>query len=400
MAVTDLKDPAPAAQSHNAPGAPDAPDAPDWHARLAELVPAIEAGRDAAERARRLPQEMVDALRDAGFYRMWVPRRYGGYEAEPAVMLEVVEELARHDPSLAWSMMASVNSALLAARLPEEGGIEIFADPQTVVAGSLHRGGVAVPAPGGHILTGRWRLASACMEASWLIATAAVGTTPEAAAESDGEPHIFFVPAAQARFIDDWHAIGLRGSGSNSFAVEDVFVPDHRHIVPGAPLVVDGPLYRGPLAHFINPPLGALALGIAADAVAAFVELAQKKTARGNSLPLSERHSIQDRVGEASCLISAARAYLHAATATLWDEARAGAPLGPAITREIMASTAVAAKNAVAAVSLVYTAAGSTSIFQTSRLERCFRDVNVVNHHDAASQMVIERVGRHILTGK
>ncbi len=374
--------------------------APDWQARLREIVPAIEAVRDEAERARRLPQKLVDALRDAGFYRMWVPRCYGGHEVEPLTMLEVVEEIARHDASVAWSMMASINSALLAARLPRAGAAEIFGDSETVVAGSLHRGGVAVPASGGHVLTGRWRLASACMEASWLIATASVGEGPDAASASEAESHIFFVPAEQASFIDDWHSIGLRGSGSNSFAVESVFVPDTRRIAPGARLVVDGPLYRGPLAHFINPPLGALALGIAADAVAVFAELAAKKTSRGSDLPLSERHSIQDRVGEAWCLIAAGRAYLRSATASLWAAAASGARLGPEVTRDVMASTAVATKNAVTAVGLMYAAAGSTSIFETSRLERCFRDVNVVNHHDAASQMVIERVGRHVLTGR
>ncbi|WP_327710610.1 acyl-CoA dehydrogenase family protein [Streptomyces sp. NBC_00464] len=366
-----------------------------WLARVAALVPAIQEARDTVEATRHLPPALVARLRDADLYRLWVPRSLGGHEVPPRVMLRVVEEIARHDGSVAWSMMAGANSALLAARLPEAGGREVFGDPLTVVAGSLHNGGTAVRVDGGYRLTGRWRLASGCAEASWLICSASVTDEP-----GTGSPHIFFVPAAEAEIIHEWDAVGLRGSGSNGFRVADVFVPERLHITPGAELVVDGPLYRSSMAHFINPPLGALALGIAEDAIGCFHDLAQKKTSRGSDLTLSERGAVQEKVGTARSLVSSARAYLHAATADLWSAAVAGTDIPHELTAEIMLSTATAAKNAVEAVRIVYTAAGSSSVVESSRLARCFRDVNVVNHHDAASLQVFERVGRYALTGR
>src|SRR6185312_10081355 len=274
-----------------------------WLERVAGLVPAIQEARDTVETLGHLPPDLVARLRDAELYRLWVPRSLGGHEVPPAVMLHVVEEIARHDGSVAWSMMAGANSALLAARLPEAGGREIFGDPLTVVAGSLHTAGTAVRVDGGYRLTGRWRLASGCAEASWLICSASVADEPDS-----GGAHIFFVRAAESEVIHEWNAVGLRGSGSNGFRVTDVFVPEHRHIAPGAELVVDGPLYRSSMAHFINPPLGALALGIAEDAIGCFHELAQKKTARGSDLTLSERGTVQEKVGTARSLVRSARA--------------------------------------------------------------------------------------------
>jgi len=366
-----------------------------WLERVAGLVPAIQEARDTVETLGHLPPDLVARLRDAELYRLWVPRSLGGHEVPPAVMLHVVEEIARHDGSVAWSMMAGANSALLAARLPEAGGREIFGDPLTVVAGSLHTAGTAVRVDGGYRLTGRWRLASGCAEASWLICSASVTDEPD----SSGA-HIFFVRAAESEVIHEWNAVGLRGSGSNGFRVTDVFVPEHRHIAPGAELVVDGPLYRSSMAHFINPPLGALALGIAEDAIGCFHELAQKKTARGSDLTLSERGTVQEKVGTARSLVRSARAYLHAATADIWRVAATDADIPHELTAEIMLATATAAKNAVEAVGILYTAAGSSSVVESSRLARCFRDVNVVNHHDAASLQVFERVGRYALPGR
>lgn len=90
-----------------------------WLARVAALVPAIQEARDTVEATRHLPPALVARLRDADLYRLWVPRSLGGHEVPPRVMLRVVEEIARHDGSVAWSMMAGANSALLAARLPE-----------------------------------------------------------------------------------------------------------------------------------------------------------------------------------------------------------------------------------------------------------------------------------------
>lgn len=367
----------------------------DWIARVHDIASVIIAHRDQGEAKRRLARPIIEALRDAGFYRMWVPRALGGHEVDPITMLRVVEELARLDGATAWSMMACANSALLAARLPLEGAAEVFGDPDVIVAGSLHDGGFATRVPGGYRVAGRWRLASGSMSATWLLCAATVirdGGEPD-------ESRIFFVPATGATVIDVWQAIGIRASETNDFVVDDLFVPERRCTVPAGERTAEGPLYAGPMAQLINPPLGAVALGIGAEAIDAFVELAQVKRFGRSAVAFSEHHGVQERVGEAYALVASGRAYLHSAMARYWDEMCRGRTDNDS-TADVLLAAAVAAKNAVEATGLMFTTAGSTSLLETSRLERCFRDVNVVNHHEAASIQIFERVGRYKLTGR
>lgn len=361
----------------------------DWLGRADRIAPLILEWRDAGERKRCLPDPIVDSLKDQGFFRLWVPRALGGFEVAPATMIRVVEAIARYDGSVAWMLMASANSALLSAYLPIDGASEVFRSPQSVVAGSLHRGGEATIVPGGFRLTGRWRLATGVLNATWIICTAAVGR--------DGRDHIFIVSAKECRILDVWDPPGLRGTGTHDFEVEDVFVPERRHAPPGGHHSVQGPLYDGQMAPLINPPLAAVAFGIARDALDEFTRLSRsKKPARGNGT-LSERSTIHELVGRAEARLLAARSFLLAATEELWSFLSAGVKAPADVTARVLIATAYGTEQAVRAVDAVFTAAGSSSIVSANRLERCFRDVHVVNHHDAASPFMFERFGHYLL---
>ncbi|WP_054814613.1 acyl-CoA dehydrogenase family protein [Nocardia arizonensis] len=371
----------------------------EWLAVLAEVVPVIQKCRETIETQRGLTPALVDTLRDAGLYRLWVPRELGGYEVHPLTMLAIVAEVARHDGSVAWALMAGANSALLAARMPREGGQEVFGDPRGIIAGSLHDGGTARAVTGGYLLSGQWRLASGCREATWIIASARVSDAGDDRTVLGDRPHTFLVPRTECTVLETWNAVGMRGSGTHEFAIAETFVPSHRVIEPPMRTVIDGPLYRPAMAHFINPPLAALALGIAGDAIAVFTEIALRKRSRNSDQVIAARHSIQEKVGEAHGLVDSGWAYLREATRELWAAAQHREPIDRSLTAKIMLSTASATANAVRTVNTLYTAAGSTSIMEANRLARCFRDVNVVNHHDAAAPAVLERAGRYFLYG-
>ena len=142
------------------------PETEEWVRRVRSIVPDIIEWREVAEENRHLPKELAHALRDAGLFRLWVPKMLGGPEVGPHTMVAVVEELARHDGSVAWTLMASANSALLAAYLPLDGAREVFGPADSIVAGSLHPSGNAKAVSGGFRVTGRWRLASGVLNAT------------------------------------------------------------------------------------------------------------------------------------------------------------------------------------------------------------------------------------------
>jgi len=208
------------------------------------------------------------------------------------------------------------------------------------------------------------------------------------------------IPAEKCRVLDVWNSPGLRGTGTHDFEVEDVFVPAAHHAPPGGHHSFAGPLYGGPLAHFINPPLAAVALGIAREALDEFIQLARTKIPERSKVTLSERHSIHELVGRAEAQIAAGRAYLLNTIDRLWEALLVGEGVPSDLTAQVLVATAYATEQAVRAVDLVFTAAGSTSIVSRNRLERCFRDVHVVNHHDAASPFMFERLGQYILCGR
>lgn len=365
-----------------------------WATRVAELAGEIERLRPRTEREGEVPAELVRQLAAAGFFRLLLPRELGGHEADPVTVLETVRHTARHDASVAWLLMASMNSALLAARMDPEGAAEVFGDPLSVVAGSLHRGGTARRDGDGYRLSGRWRLASGCAAARWLICGAAVDGEP-----SD-RPATLLVERAAATVVRSWDAVGLRGSGTDDFEVGDAWVPARRMLPPGARSRIDRPLYRSAMAHFINPPLAAVALGIADDALPAFAATAAVKTSRGTKETISRLATVQDTYGRALALRDAAADHLYATMRRTWDQAQQPGELPHDATAAVMLATASAMQHCVEAVTRLYTAAGSVSILESSRLARCFRDVHVAAHHDAASEAVFARVGDFRLNGR
>ena len=375
-----------------------------WLEKARSLAPLVETWAGAAEQERRLPQPLFEAVRDAGLFRLIKPRAFGGEEARLEEVLGVIEELSRQDGSLGWNVMIGTFSGLLADYLPEEAACVVFGGPG-VVAGSFAPNGQAVAAPDGYRVSGRWSFASGCQNADWMVCAALVMS--RALNESGPDIRLFFLPVDECELIDTWFTTGMRGTGSHDFSVTDVFVPADRQF-PFAWLR-SGPPPRPGLGHaqpfysVASPVMAGVALGIARDAIESFKAMAMTKTPRAGSTTLANQHTVHEKLGLAEATLRSARAYVYETIRAVSDACLThadGTPDEAAITDLVATSrlaAAYAARCAAEAVDIMFEAGGGTSIYATSRLDRCFRNVHMVTHHIAVAPSNLEMAGQYLL---
>src|SRR5678815_1011101 len=219
--------------------------------------------RHETEENRRLPSSVVDGLINAGLCRMTVPNSLGGREAEPLVGLEVYEELASAEASVAWIAWNNALPGLLSRHLSNAVRTELFADDRRLFANSTRPSGRAVAQQGGFRVSGRWALVSGCELADWIPLMCLIidGGEPRMLAAGVPEMRMAYVPKGSYDIVDTWHAGGLRGTGSHDVVVDDVFVPGERTFSLDDPDHIDRPLYRMPFAATMGAWCAAICLG-------------------------------------------------------------------------------------------------------------------------------------------
>jgi len=370
---------------------------------VARLEPILREHAAEAETRRRLSDAAAAAMKEAGLYRMWIPRAYGGLEVDPITALRVLEEVARIDSAAAWNLAISIDTALFAVYLGERGASEVYGGGDAVLASPLFPPGEAVPVEGGFRVNGRASFASGCHHCDWLCLTALVVEHGTARARAEGGPEIWLMALRSGDFeiVDhSWNTVGMRGTGSHDVAVRDAFVPRHRagpFVAPESrqslPKGFEGPLYR----CTVWPALAALssiALGVARAAIDELVALATKKTPAYTASPLSQRSVAQSQAAQAEAKLGAARAYVYEALREVFDNAVAGQLVGMQHKMKVELAAIHAEIAAVEAVDLVHAAAGSSGIREERGFERHFRDVHVVTQHAFFSPSRYESVGK------
>jgi indole-3-acetate monooxygenase len=364
-----------------------------------DLAPDIFATRDAIESERRLPEPLVEKMRAAGFFELWLPEVFGGPALHPVEFLAVIEELSAADGSAGWCAMIGASFSLLAGSLNETAAREIFAN-RAIVAGQVAAAGKAVIVDGGYRVAGRWGYGSGIAHSQWVAGGCVVhdGAGPRRLPGGGPETRFVFIPTSDVEVIDTWRVGGLRGTGSNDYAIENVFVPADR-TMPAfeAQGVQPGTLYRMPIASLFPWALAAVTLGIARAAIDAFVELAAIKTPMTSQTVLRDKPVAQSAVGRADAMLRAARAGFIDAIETQWLEIAAGRTPSLAGRAGVRSATAFAGEACVRAIELVYNAAGGSAILASGRLDRCFRDVRVAVQHIGLSTNSYEPAGRVLL---
>jgi alkylation response protein AidB-like acyl-CoA dehydrogenase len=368
-----------------------------------KIAPVLRENAPLGDRECRLPDASVDAMREVGLYRMWIPRALGGFEIDPVSAFDLIEEIARADAAAAWNLFMSVNPSIVGMWLPEQGADEVYAgEPR--FAGTLFPPMTAVPVDGGYRITGRIPFVSGCHAATWLIFTAVPTDDGVPRTTEDGRPVtvLVFLPRAEWQIVENWDVLGMRGTGSHDVTVDGVVVPDRR-----APLLVPfadappGPAFQGPLYRMViwqgTGVSAAIPLGIARAAISDALELAAVKTPAYTVVPLRERAAVQTEIARAEGHRCAARAYLREVLAEGYAACEAGRPFDTDHRRALQLAATHAVEAAATAVRLVHQVAGTSAIRNNRPFAAHFRDVHTVTQHAFVSPARYESVGQLML---
>lgn len=369
--------------------------------RARSLGADIDGAADEIEQTRRIPPALLARLHEARLARMLLPRAFDGDEVEPGVYLLAIETVARHDASIAWNLFVANSAALIAPHLEPDTARTIFAPTDTLIAWGPPNATVATIEPGGYRVSGRWDFASGCRSATWMgihCMVAEPGGTPRV--NQFGKPAIrtLLFPVEQATLIDTWDTIGLRGTASDSYSVENLFVADAFTGTREEPESRrdPGPLYAFPMQALYAVGVAGVALGAAAAMLDSFKQLAADKTPRGLGR-LADSAAIQSGVALAEVRLGAARAYALEVLADVY----ARAPTQGAIEVEDRARIRLAASNAIhGAIEVadwVYKRAGVSAIFRGGPFQRRFRDIHTLSQQIQSRDAHFETIGQVLL---
>jgi len=351
----------------------------------------------------RIPPPLVEALYDAGVFKAMLPREVGGLEAEPLEWLQMIEELARINASAGW--LAFIQSGVGLTFLDPE-RFERFrkrAGGRLMIAMSLGRiGGKAVKADGGYRISGRWPFASGSPFATWLGGMSFVSAADGSPVlDASGQPQRLLAiwPADQARLIDTWDGLGLRGTGSGDFEISDLFVPDDQ-VNPG---FYGAPAYDRALFRIKEMPEvghGAHALGIASAALESFVEAVNMKPVPGSTRHMAMGHMQAHQIAfaRADVLVRAARTLLHETVRAAYEDATVHPELSLELRVRLREANIFSVRSAKEAVGLIFDMAGSSAVYRGRAIEKAFRDINTAANHTNYMETAYTAIGSYFLT--
>jgi alkylation response protein AidB-like acyl-CoA dehydrogenase len=369
--------------------------------RARALAPLIAREADEIERTRRLTQPVIAALIENGLYRVLLPQSFGGTEAPPEVFMQMLEEVAKADASTAWCLGQCSVCAMTAAYLDADAANEIFNAPPGILAwGAIAHEVHAVP--GGYRANARWDFASGSRQASWLGAhVQVVEADGTRRLKPNGAPEVrtILFPLASATMYDVWDVIGLNGTGTDSYSVDNLFIPEKFAALRDDPTALreQGPLYKLTTNMVFGLGFAAVSVGVARATLDAAIDLARGKASVGLKA-MRENNAVQGMIGRNEASLRAARAYLYATANEVWrDLTRTGK-----LTEEHRAALRLASTwtihQAASVVDAAYHMAGATAVFSANKFERRFRDMHAIAQQIQARDTHYEDVGKMILT--
>jgi len=369
--------------------------------RARNFSPELAAAAAVIERERELPESVVAAMVERGFFRMLLPRSVGGAELLPAPYVRVVEEIAKGDASAAWCLNQGAGCSMTAAYLEPEAAREIFGGSRGILAWGPGPG-KAQRVKGGYRVTATWSFASGSHNATWLGCHVPIfDDTGTQLFHADGSPVVCtpLFPKSCAKMTDIWHVIGLRGTGSDKYSVTDLFVPE-THVARRD--IEDTRREQGLLYHFSSLQLYAsgfagVAMGIARSTLDAFVELAADKVPFRGKRTLRENNVVQSQVAQAEARLRSARVHLYQSLEEITGEVERSGRLTLDQRMTIRLASTFAIHQSLSVVDTAYHAAGSTAIFEENPFERRFRDIHTVSQQLQGRQEHFETVGQYLL---
>ena len=374
-------------------------------ARAQGLIPLLAAAADRIEAANELPPDVLDAMFDAGMFKLLLPRAYGGFELRPLDYIQCVEAIAQGDASVAWCMNQGSGCSMASAYVSPEVAREIWGGKRDVVAWGQGPGAKAIRTDGGWRVIGTWSFASGSRHATWLGALCPSFTadgTPMVRPDGKSWDHTFMFRREQARIDDVWQVMGLRGTGSDNYSVADLFVDDAQALTREyePERQQRGPLYAFQAMQLYASGFASVGLGVSRAMLDAFIALARTKSQAWSADSLRDNHAVQHIVSHSDAAWKAARAGLHKAIDDAWQEVVQTGLLSLAHRMEIRQAATYAIHVSRDVVHAVFHEAGSTAIFTKHPFERRLRDVNSVSQQLQGRRTHFETVGLYRLGGE
>ncbi|MGW2189439.1 acyl-CoA dehydrogenase family protein [Streptomyces sp. NPDC001719] len=333
---------------------------------------------EAMDRERKPHPAVVRAVVDAGFARHFVPARWGGDAGTFAGLVDAVTATGTGCASAAWVASLSAFVSRMAAHLPEDGQREVWADgPDTLLVGALMPVGRAEPVPGGWRLSGKWSFISAVDFAQWALVCA---TTQSG---DDTAPHAryFAVPRSACTVLDTWFSVGMRGTGSNTLVLDEVFVPARMSFardraMDGTGALSPAPCHRVPLKAVNGLSFVAPVLGAARGMLTEWTDWGAARAGGGEAAKAVRDAGFRDVLARTAGELDAAELLVHRVAATA-DE---GAVTGM-LTARGARDCALASELLLTAVNRVFRATGTSGQTADGLFERAWRDVNCATSH-------------------
>jgi alkylation response protein AidB-like acyl-CoA dehydrogenase len=372
--------------------------------RIEQTKPILTANVEETEANRRIAQANIDALTDAGAFKVAVPRRFGGYEMTIRETLEVSAVVAEACGSTGWVVALTNVCNWMASVLPDQAQQDIFgADADAKVAGVLNPSADVRKVEGGYQVSGQWPWASGSWHADWALVGIVV---PDEAGKPVGQA-LAFIPMGELSIKETWFVAGMKGTGSNTIIAEDVFVPQHRlHSVPRAiendyaTEHTEEALYRSSFIPVLTLILAGPQLGLGRAALRFVMDKAPK---RGISYTKFERQSdstaFQLQIANAATLIDTAHLHAFRAAADIDDAAAAAEKLSYVRRARVRADTAYAITKIREAIDALLSAHGASSFAEVSPLQRIWRDSNTAGRHAVVDPLVNQEVYGKALLG-
>ncbi|GAA4705985.1 acyl-CoA dehydrogenase family protein [Phytohabitans rumicis] len=368
------------------PSTTQAPPRVELVRRATKLVPLLREHAPWAEEHRRLHEETIAALADAGVFRMRVPAHHGGYESDAATLHAVLAELGRGDGSVAWTASVWAIAGWMVGMFPDEVQDEVFATPDVRICGTLTPSASATPTAGGMVINGRWSFISGALHSHWQAAMA-IAPAPDGV---NMWPVVALIPIEELEIVDDWYTSGLRGSGSVSTVATDVLVPAER-VLP-LPALLAGrttsvrntglPMYQGPLVGVANACSAGTVVGMARAARENFLNrLGSRKITYTDYAHQGEAAITHLQVAEATMKIDEADFHAERMTRLVDTKGVNGEPwtvLDRVRTRADIGAVCQLGRDAVDVLAM---ASGGSSILSDVPMQRIVRDMHAVNLH-------------------
>jgi len=377
----------------------DAPlSAADIYANARALSSFLREKSPEIDEARRLPPDVVARIRSAGMFRLMMPKSWGGPELSTIEQVEVIEELSKGNASVAWCVMIGCDSGLFSGYLDDAAARELYPSLDMATAGHLFPVGRADRVEGGYRINGQWPFGSGITHADVVSAGCMVFSNgaPEMIDARTPRWRVMLAPQSSFEILDTWHTTGLRGTASNDYRAQDLFIPERHSLTFAEPAKREGPLWRH--SSTILPKVAGVPLGAARAIVDSFREAMQGKVEMPSMKLYKNLPRIQTAIADAEMILGAARSYVFSALYSNWERLEKKERPTEQERADLWLSRVNVCHSARQVIRMLYDAVGGSAIYaQKGPFDRALRDADTWCQHLVVQRRTLEGVGAMLL---